>query len=92
MNFWAIKFYPGEELLGTEVLLSEDVQRFAGYEYVPALCVFSSRDRLNAFSESVRLEMDSQYPEMSPVLEEIASGEIRPWDVVLTSPRVANSS
>lgn len=34
--------------------------------------------------ESVGLKIDFQYPEMAPVLEEIATGEIRPWDVVLT--------
>jgi hypothetical protein len=73
--FWVIKFYPGEKLLGTEVRLSEDVRRVLGYQYVMALCVFSSKEKLNGFTENVRLGMASQYPDLAPVLQKIAKGE-----------------
>lgn len=73
--FWAIKFYPGEVLLAMEVLLSEEVRRVLGYQYVTALCVFSSKDKLDIFTENVRLGMASQYPDLAPVLQKIAKDE-----------------
>ena len=82
--FWAIKCHPGEVLLAMKVLLSADVRRVLGHRYVTALCVFSSKDKLNVFTENVRLGVASQYPELAPVLQKIARGEIRGREVRFT--------
>jgi hypothetical protein len=76
-EYFVIKYDPGGEYLGTEVLLSDDVQRFVGYDCVDALCLFSSEDSARAFAESMELEISYHGSEVSGVLAEVKTGKVR---------------
>ena len=77
MDFFAIEYDPGGELLGTEVLLPDPVQRFVGYDYVEAFCLFSSEDTARVFADSMQLELSYHDFGIDYVLDEIKTGKVR---------------